>query len=278
MAQTPAKEPSPPSGPACEACGTPSAVDARFCKRCGSSVAPPPSCPACSAAVPTDARFCASCGVRLIGARPSALDAAPPSAPRPEPAGIAPLEPVAVLGAPPRSKPSSGIGANVLLFVAILCVLLVAIYEMNKDAPKEISPFEGGPPPSAPMARSTSPAPAAQGPSLRVTVSLDPAHAEGADGTLFVILRPAGSPNQGPPVAVKKLDRPSFPAEVELGPADVMMPGVPLTGPFDVYARLDRDGNAMTKGAGDLVSARPTTGATPGGEPVRVALDERLGG
>ncbi len=163
-----------------------------------------------------------------------------------------------------------------LLFVAILCVLLVAIYEMNKDAPKEFNPFEGGPPPAAPMARTAEPAPAGQGPSLRVVVSLDPAHAEGADGTLFVILRPAGSPNQGPPVAVKKLDRPSFPAEVEIGPADVMMPGVPLTGPFDLYVRLDRDGNAMTRGAGDLVSARPTTGVSPGGEAVRVALDERL--
>ena len=37
--------------------------------------------------------------------------------------------------------------------------------------------------------------------------------------------------------------------------AHVMMPDIPFAGPFRVYARLDRDGDPMTKTADDLYAA-----------------------
>ena len=66
-----------------------------------------------------------------------------------------------------------------------------------------------------------------------------------ASGTLFVIA--ARSPNGGgPPVAVRKIQNPVFPLSFELGKGDMIMGG---QWPEKVYlsARVDQDGNAMTK-------------------------------
>lgn len=53
----------------CGACSTMNAADARFCKGCGSSLAPvvkaPAICGSCSTANDHDARFCKSCGATL---------------------------------------------------------------------------------------------------------------------------------------------------------------------------------------------------------------------
>jgi tetratricopeptide (TPR) repeat protein len=95
------------------------------------------------------------------------------------------------------------------------------------------------------------PAPAAQpqpasaappaGKSVRVTVSL--AGAAPSGGVLFVIARnPAG----GPPAAVKRIAAASFPITVEISQADSMM-GQPLPDRFRLEARLDSDGDPLTK-------------------------------
>ena len=55
-----------------------------------------------------------------------------------------------------------------------------------------------------------------------------------------------------------------------------MLPNMPFTGPFDVYVRLDRDGNAMTKDPGDLTSSAPATGVAPGTRGMTVVLDRQL--
>ena len=71
------------------------------------------------------------------------------------------------------------------------------------------------------------------------------------EGTLFVVAK--RSPAGGMPVAVQKVVNPTFPMKFELGPADMMMGG---EWPENVYleVRLDIDGNAMTKGDGDVNS------------------------
>lgn len=283
----------------CGVCETDNPAGARFCKSCGAALAPPPACPACSAEVPEEARFCPGCGARLIGARPVAVLSGEGREPPPAPPAPAPREPepppkaatdaervaaevaAAADALPATRRPSSNVGTNVLVFVAILMVLLVAIYQMNKDAKKEISPFQGGPPPS--QAQTEEPAaPAAQGGEAAAAPAAEPIRGvvklpEGVaapKGTLFVIVRNAGV-GRGPPLAVKKIDAPTFPFEFEVGPGDVMMKGMPFNGPFDVQARLDADGNAMTKAPGDLVASEPTTGVQPGAR-VEVLLDERL--
>ena len=80
------------------------------------------------------------------------------------------------------------------------------------------------------------------GPSVNVTLELDPS-ARAKTGVLFVIARnPAG----GPPAAVKRLAGVTFPVTITLSSADSMM-GQPLPAKFRLEARLDSDGDATTK-------------------------------
>jgi hypothetical protein len=83
------------------------------------------------------------------------------------------------------------------------------------------------------------------------------------NGTLFIIAR--RSPTGGMPAAVKKIDNPTFPLDFELGPSDMMMGG---EWPEQVWleVRLDEDGNAMSKGDGDVNSEMqgPLTGVQSG--------------
>ncbi len=260
----------------CETCGAENPSHARFCKACGGALAPPPACPKCSVDVPRDARFCPGCGARLIGPRPVPdLPKAPPPAPTPAEAEVA-----AAAAALPAARPvTSNVGSNVLLFVAILLVLIAVIYTMNKDAELEVSPFAGGPPPArtapdTPAAPASPAAPAAAaGAPVTGVVKLGEG-VQAPSGTLFVILRNSGV-KRGPPLAVKKVDNAEFPHIFSVGASDVMMKGMPFTGPFDVQVRLDQDGNAMTKAAGDLVASEAQSGVAAGAE-IEIVLDKRL--
>jgi hypothetical protein len=97
-----------------------------------------------------------------------------------------------------------------------------------------------------------------------VTLDLDPA-AKQRTGIVFVIARnPAG----GPPVAVKRVVATSFPFNVELTSADSMM-GQSLPASFRIEARLDSDGDPLTKPPTDPTAMQE--GVVPGGV-VRLAL------
>ncbi|PKN57466.1 MAG: hypothetical protein CVU56_10725 [Deltaproteobacteria bacterium HGW-Deltaproteobacteria-14] len=72
---------------------------------------------------------------------------------------------------------------------------------------------------------------------------------------LFLIARTPGG-NGGPPTATRKIVSPTFPRAFTLGPADVMMGG-PFPDAVTIQARLDSDGNPMTREATDLVAAWP---------------------
>lgn len=188
----------------------------------------------------------------------------------------------------PKAQPkgaSSNVVGNVLLFVAACAIFLVVTYAVNKDAPKEVSPFMGGPAPGAAQksadkaAKNDDPSPAAAtgGGPIFGTVSIAPDLKDSApSGTVFIIVRMAGMPDRGPPVAVIKLDDPSFPAKFEIGASNMMDPSIGWNGPFDLYARLDADGNAMTKVAGDLFTEKPIARVTPGQKDIGLVLDKRL--
>jgi tetratricopeptide (TPR) repeat protein len=97
---------------------------------------------------------------------------------------------------------------------------------------------------AAPAVASAAPAPAAAptGPSINVTIDVEPS-ARNKTGVLYVMARnPAG----GPPVAVKRLQVTAFPVSFPFGAADSMM-GQPLPAKFRLEARLDSDGDAATK-------------------------------
>jgi hypothetical protein len=267
------------AGIGCESCGVANAPSARFCKSCGSSLRPPEKCPACGAAVPQDARFCSGCGSRLVGARAdgppaSELQASLQTTPAPK----SPESAQAIVEQlRQQKKGKSNIFGNVLLFVAVLLVFVVFMREWNKGRPKEETMFGGGG--GAPTQGASAEAPAQPtapaGPGVRGVVKLAPG-LEAAGGTLFVMVRMAGSPDRGPPVAVKKIVAPALPVQFEVSSADVMMKGMPFTGPFDVYARLDRDGDPMTRDPDDLVVGSAATNAMAGGQPIDVVLDRRV--
>lgn len=92
-------------------------------------------------------------------------------------------------------------------------------------------------------------------------------------GVLFVIARPQGATG-GPPLAVLRIPNPSFPLDFSIGPENVMIPTMQFAGPISLSARLDADGNAMTRGPGDI-SSPVVEGLAPGTAGVQLTLSER---
>jgi cytochrome c-type biogenesis protein CcmH/NrfF/cytochrome c-type biogenesis protein CcmH/NrfG len=106
-------------------------------------------------------------------------------------------------------------------------------------------------------------------------ISIDPKLKAKVDGkaTLFIIARPLGSAT-GPPLAVKKIDRPVFPLSYSLGPENVMMQGVPFTGKLAINARLDKDGNPITRQPGDITGDYKGNAAAVGAKNIDIVLDQ----
>lgn len=93
-----------------------------------------------------------------------------------------------------------------------------------------------------------------------------------ANGVLFIVARRGGA---GPPLAVKRIESPTFPLAFELGPDDRMIQAMPFAGPLQLTARVDGDGNATTRTPGDLQGAAPAP-VDPGATNVEIVLGEVL--
>ncbi len=93
----------------------------------------------------------------------------------------------------------------------------------------------------------------------------------GTNAVLYVIARPAGAQG-GPPLAVKRIAAPSFPVSFSLGPRDVMLQGKAFEGPVNVTARLDRDGDPLTREPGEPAGAYEGNPVSPGARDVVVKL------
>lgn len=106
-------------------------------------------------------------------------------------------------------------------------------------------------------------------------ISIDPKLKANVDGqaTLFIIARPSDAA-KGPPLAVKKIDRPVFPLSYSLGPENVMMQGVPFTGSITITARLDKDGNPTTRQSGDITGDYKGNPAAVGAKNIDIVLDQ----
>jgi hypothetical protein len=88
-------------------------------------------------------------------------------------------------------------------------------------------------------------------------------------GVLFVIARSGAA---GPPLAVKRLAAGPFPVAFRIGPSDVMIQGREFAGPVTLTARLDRDGDPLTRGADDLYGAAAGPVA-PGSTGISIRLE-----
>lgn len=110
-------------------------------------------------------------------------------------------------------------------------------------------------------------APAADEPSIAVTVTVGDDVETVPQGVLYVIVRVAGRAG-GPPLAVKRLPA-DLPAEFTVTSADAMIAGTPLVPSMDVTVRLDQDGDALSTQAGDLSGAVGSVGI---GDAIQVVL------
>ena len=121
----------------------------------------------------------------------------------------------------------------------------------------------------------TAAAPAGQAISGTITIDDKIKAKLDANAALFIIARPAGGPG-GPPLAVKKIDKPNFPLKYTLSQENVMMQGTPLSGKVNITVRLDKDGNPTTRSAGDLTGEYKNNPAEVGAKSADVVLDQVL--
>jgi len=111
------------------------------------------------------------------------------------------------------------------------------------------------------------------GPAIEGRIELAAGLARPDAGVLFVIARPQGTQG-GPPLAVLRIADPEFPLEFRIGPENVMIPSLRFEGAISLSARLDADGNAMTRGSGDI-SSQVQEPLAPGASGVTLILNER---
>jgi hypothetical protein len=116
---------------------------------------------------------------------------------------------------------------------------------------------------------------AGSGQPLQGTITLAP----GLEGRvppgsiLFLIARRSEA---GPPLAVKRVPDPKLPLDFSIGPDDRMIKQMPFVGPIRLTARLDSDGNAMTRRPGDLQGSAPGE-YQPGATGVSIVIDQVIG-
>jgi len=138
------------------------------------------------------------------------------------------------------------------------------------------------PPGSDPKARSapqttSTPTAAASAAQISGIITIDPKLKANLDpnATLFIIARPAGGA-AGPPLAVKKVDRPTFPMDYTVSQENVMMQGTPFTGKINITVRLDKDGNPTTRGAGDVTGEYKKNPVEVGTKNVDIVIDQSM--
>jgi cytochrome c-type biogenesis protein CcmH/NrfG len=99
---------------------------------------------------------------------------------------------------------------------------------------------------------SSSAAPSTTTPRVSGTLTLTDGTSMPSTGAVFIIFRRTATP-QGPPVAALRLPLSAIPGDYSAGDSDIMMGG-PWPEDVWVQARIDADGNAMTRSDDDLNS------------------------
>ena len=146
--------------------------------------------------------------------------------------------------------------------------------EARRAAPDELPPAprpRGAPPVGAPAGGTARANPAKAEP-IRGEVRVAEALRERlrSDAVLFIIARVGGA---GPPLAVKRIRSPRFPLQFSIGPDDRMIATRPFQGALQLTARLDADGDAISRDPGDLQGRADGT-YPPGASNVTIVLDE----
>ena len=136
-------------------------------------------------------------------------------------------------------------------------------------------PTAGGAPQQTAAGPAAATNPAGQSISGKISVDAKLKDKVDPQAALFIIARPAGGP-AGPPLAVKKIDKPTFPLSYTLSQDNVMMQGRPFSGKINITARLDKDGNPTTRTPGDLTGEYKQNPAEVGAKNVDIVLDQAV--
>jgi len=89
---------------------------------------------------------------------------------------------------------------------------------------------------------------------------------------IFLSARRTGAPpGPGGMLAVQKLQVEDFPMPFALGARDAMIPGTSFDGPITITARVDKDGDALTRRKGDVYGE--VKGIRVGTQNVKLSLD-----
>jgi cytochrome c-type biogenesis protein CcmH len=110
-----------------------------------------------------------------------------------------------------------------------------------EGAPTSAGPLPAGHPPVGEPASG-----AASAVSIAGTIALSPKLKVGPSDVLYVMAKKGTAT-----LAVRRIDKPSFPLAFEISGGDAMMAGGSFEGPVDVVARLSRSGDAIPA-QGDL--------------------------
>jgi tetratricopeptide (TPR) repeat protein len=148
----------------------------------------------------------------------------------------------------------------------------------KEEVDKAIAQMAQGDNAKAPAAKPAPPAATSApvaGSQIEGVVDVDPKLKAKTDAhsVLFIIARSTSSAS-GPPLAVRKITSPKFPAAFSLGAGDVMMPGTPFSGKVFLSARLDKDGNPTTKEPGNLAGVYRKNPAEVGSKKIEIVLDQ----
>jgi hypothetical protein len=197
-------------------------------------------------------------------------DRSPPAGAQPAPQGLPPLDPKEAASASPgpgpgpAPAPAAGPGAGVPSAPGAG----VPSGPMPQDAVhRGLSPHGAGGP-AAPAA------PEDPNAVLEGTIDVSPAlRAEVKPGDIiFLSAKPAEGAGNAHPVAVDRIDVSGFPLRFRLTSANALMGGE-LKGAMVLVARVDRDGEAMTRQPGDIEG---TAQATVPAQGIKIVLDTRV--
>lgn len=130
-------------------------------------------------------------------------------------------------------------------------------------------PVQGMPPAPPENAGLTGEATSSGGRGIRGVIRAPGLATPPVGAVLFVFVRPADR-STGPPLAVQRIAPSEFPMEYSIGPEDAMMEPAPFPDHVVVEARLDADGDPLSRERGDL-SARSDP-VPPGSEAVTLTL------
>jgi hypothetical protein len=236
-------------------------------------------CSKCGTQLNDDAKFCKECGAKTAAGKAEAAGApraaaAPKAAPSAAPRSTARRRPAPQTA---FADESAGRTRIVLAVVGVLALAAVGffLWKSGDKGPKPSAPTPvvGGAAGGAPTKGIAEIDRVPSGLDISGSISLGPGISAPSSGALYVMARPAATPDQRSPLAVDKVNPSPGKTAFVIGP-DNLMTGGSFDQPVVLTVRWDQDGDPLTKQIGDLTGAAGPF--KPGDTNAAIVLDKKL--